>query len=171
MPASSNLGKDLIQDWVKKQLHIKTILDIGPGLGTYYDLLGKDYYWKAIEVWQENIDKFGLKEKYNEVICADVSKAKLPEADLIIFGDVLEHLPKRVASRILRKAILRYSHLIISIPLGKYVQGPIDGNEYETHLSTWNYQEIEDLTLWKVTKVYPINPLLPDLVQIGVFIK
>lgn len=48
MPVSSKEGKDIIKNWFKKQTDIKTIVDLGPGKGSYPKLLGVDkYIWKA----------------------------------------------------------------------------------------------------------------------------
>ena len=171
MPASTPLGKDLIQKWFKTQKNIKSIVDIGPGEGTYFKLLGKKYYWTGIEIWQENIDKYKLEKKYNKIINDDFSKMPgLPIADCIILGDVVEHLEKYIAYNLLRRIINQYPHVVISIPIGEYVQGPLDGNPYEEHKSYWTYEEIEDLTSWRMTKTYIIDPDLPNL-KIGVFIK
>lgn len=171
MPASSPLGKDLIQKWFKTQKDIKNIVDVGPGEGTYFKLLGNKYYWIGIEIWPKNIEKYKLKKKYNKIIGGDVSKLPtLPIADCIILGDVVEHLDKYTAFILLRKAIVQYQHVVISIPIGKYVQGPIDGNPHEEHKSYWTYEEIEDITSWKLTKTFTINPDIPNL-KIGVFIK
>lgn len=171
MAASSPLGKDFIKDWFANQKDIKVILDVGAGSGTYRKLLGDQYKWKAVEVWQENIDKYELNKIYDLVYNVDISNSyDLFEADCIIFGDVIEHLPKRIAKIVLSGVINKYHHVVVSIPIGKYVQGAIDGNPYEEHKSYWTYEEVEDLTSWKLTKTFIINPDLPDL-KIGVFIK
>lgn len=172
MSVSSPLGKDFTREWFEKQTDIKSILDVGAGSGTYYDLLGPNYFWIAMEVWPENVDRYKLYDKYNLVITADISKYNiLLQADCIIFGDVVEHMPKRTSLRVLRKAISEFPHVVVSIPLGRYEQGEVDGNPYEKHLSTWNYEEIENLACWKLTKTFPINPNLPEVLKIGVFIK
>mgnify|MGYP002528296996 CR=1 FL=1 len=46
-----------------------TILDVGAGCGTYYNLL-HDYFKNmyAVEVFEPNIDKYELEKKYKKVI-------------------------------------------------------------------------------------------------------
>ena len=45
-----------------------TILDVGPGEGTYYNLLN-DYFTNmdAVEVWEPYINQYNLRNKYNNV--------------------------------------------------------------------------------------------------------
>ena len=97
MPYSSHEGKGFVRDWFRDK-DIDHVIDIGPGAGTYFDLLQnvvRAGWWTAIEIWAPYVTQFGLKEKYNEVIVADalwVDWDRLGRPDLVILGDVLEHI-------------------------------------------------------------------------------
>ena len=87
------------QQWVLNkvvQLKPQTILDVGAGYGTYARLL-RPYVparYVAIEIFENYISEYKLKELYDEVWLEDVRKYVSLESDLIIFGDVLEHMSK-----------------------------------------------------------------------------
>ena len=171
MSTSSNLGKDIIKDWFLKQTDIKSIVDVGAGKGTYRNLLGQGYYWIAIEVWRNNVDKYELWKLYNKVYVDDIRSVNLPDADCIILGDVIEHMEKESGLDVLKKCISEYNHVVLSIPTGEYPQGEIEGNPYEKHLSTWTFDEIEKIADWIIKDKKIVNPLLPDVLQISIFIK
>ena len=164
MPGSSNKGKKEIKDWFKNRTDIKTIVDIGPGWGTYPKLLGDKYKWTAVEIYKPYINEYKLKDLYSEIIIGDICKIKLPKADCIILGDVMEHIEKKLVRELFYKIDKKYKHVVISIPVN-YPQKSSHGNIYETHLSIWEYYELDDLIPLKTYKIREfINP-------IAVFIK
>jgi hypothetical protein len=116
-------------------------------------LLGDGYEYIGIEIWEPYIGMFDLHSLYKEIIISDVSSCKLPKGDCIIFGDVLEHLPKKDALRVLREAGEQYNHMILSIPIsmkrGEIVPAKVHyGNPYEAHLSDWIFAELEKMYRW-----------------------
>lgn len=148
MPSSTDLGKEDILKWFRKQRDIRTILDIGPGSGTYAKLLGPGYRWIGIEVWEPYIEQFNLNELYDEIINEDLRSYNWPEADCIIFGDVIEHLPKEDAMIAIDLA-KSYKHCVISLPVGLWPQGEINGNIFESHVSEWDdYSTREQFKDW-----------------------
>ena len=71
MGFSAKHGKKEIIQWVNDDKDsISSILDIGPGQGTYFDLLSsmKQFSWEGIEAWKPYIEKFQLEKKYNTEI-------------------------------------------------------------------------------------------------------
>jgi hypothetical protein len=90
MPGSKETGKAEIKEWVNDQKDIKVIVDVGCGGGTYPKLLGNKYEYIGIEIWEPYVAMFGLNLLYKEIIVSDVGLCKLPEGDLIIFGDILD---------------------------------------------------------------------------------
>jgi len=169
MSVSSNLGKDMTKDWFKEQLLIKSIVDVGAGSGTYRKLLGENYDWTAIEAWQKNIINFKLDEIYNKVIFGDIREIELPKADCIIFGDIIEHMPKSDGIIVLERAKKQYSHLVLSIPIGVYKQEQIEENPYEEHLSTWYLPEIIHILSPSEYKLVLYHESCPPNLGIGVF--
>lgn len=171
MPASSPLGKSIIKDWFSKQNKIKSIVDVGAGEGTYRKLLGGDYRWTAYEVWEPYIHRFDLRLAYDEVVNADIRDISPNPADCIIFGDILEHMPKADVKKVLKMAFDRFPHVVISIPVGVYEQDEIEGNPFEKHQSTWDMLEIEMLAKWRIKKLVPYCDTCPKDMGIGIFIK
>lgn len=169
MPASSPLGKDIIKEWFSKQKDILSILDVGAGEGTYRKLLGDKYRWKAIEVWGDYIKRYHLRDMYDEILTGDIRKIEWPMADCVIFGDVIEHLSKKDGIGVLERATEGHRHVVVSIPIGEYKQGAIEGNPYERHKSTWYWEDFGDEFL--VKKLIPYCDTCPKDKGIGIFIK
>ena len=71
-----------------------TVLDIGPGVGTYAKLLaGPDVSGLiGLEIWEPYVQTYRLREYYDEIIIGDARLVDLPQADVVILGDVAEHM-------------------------------------------------------------------------------
>ena len=116
------------------------VLDVGAGWGKYRDLL-PDFQMDAVEVWEPYIREEKLRERYRNVWPIDVvdfakqSSEALPVYDLVIFGDVLEHLSRSDAQHVLN-AMLSMWHdveFLVAVPF-LHEQGEEDGNPYEVHV-------------------------------------
>lgn len=162
MPGSVRHGKEEIKKFVQAQADIKSIVDVGAGSGTYRKLLGMNYHWTAIEIFEPYIEKFKLSYLYDDILIGDISSIVMPKADCVIFGDILEHLIKDQAIDVIRKALFHYKHVIISIPIGHYPAEIHYGNTHEAHISEWGVEDIKSLAAWEET--YLIK-------QIGIFCK
>ena len=132
------------REWVLNkvsQLQPKTIIDVGAGAGIYCRLL-RPYVpanYAAIEIYQKNVDQYKLRDLYDDVWIDDVRNFKSLQADLVIFGDVLEHMTKEEAIRVWDVASKGCKYAILSIPIIHYPQGVIDGNHHEAHIvDDWN---------------------------------
>lgn len=144
------------QRWVLNKvakLQPKTVLDIGAGSGTYAKLLRPyiDARFVAIEIFEPYIDTYKLNELYDEVWREDVRKYTSLQADLIIFGDVLEHMTQEEAVKVWNVARAGCSSAIISVPIVHYPQGEWFDNPYEVHVvDDWDnikiWQTFEGLT-------------------------
>ena len=94
MPKSYSLfkkevGEYLIDIFPKDSL----VLDIGPGEGVYYELLKNNFILDCVEIFNPYIQEFNLRQKYRIVYNKDIKDFEFNEYyDLIILGDVLEHL-------------------------------------------------------------------------------
>lgn len=101
----------------------KSIYDVGAGDGFYGKLLkyllDYDAQTCGIEKNHIYIDQFGLKSIYDVVIIKDIVDiiSKI-SGDLIIFGDVLEHLEKEGMINVLRTSVKNFKYIIINSPLG-----------------------------------------------------
>lgn len=123
------------------------VVDVGAGAGLLLDYLrpwtpvGR---WTAIEVWEPYLKQFHLRQRYDTVILGDVREVNLPEADLYLLGDVLEHLPREHALDVWNRIRERTRYLAASLPIVHYPQGPEFGNPHEEHLYHWALEEFLD---------------------------
>ena len=144
---SSSIGKSQIKEYMQARLkNGDKICDVGAGGGTYFKLLGPTYDWTAVEIWHDSAEH--LKSMYNHVYEADIRQFDYPENyDVIIFGDVIEHLSIKDAQAVLSKAEEHCNAIMIAIPY-QYKQGPIGHNEAEIHIQ-------DDLTAELFNERYP----------------
>ena len=108
------------------------VLDVGAGCGTYYEHL-KDYFKdiEAVEVFEPNIKNFNLEQKYKKVYNINILDFKYDYYDIIIFGDILEHLETAEAQQVLDYAFDRCKELIVAVPY-LYPQGIEEDNISKT---------------------------------------
>ncbi len=176
MAFSSSEGKLFFKDWLIQMFlknQVRTVLDIGAGAGIYGKLIREawdeanvikerfdfislegDITIGAIEIFEPYIERFKLREIYDSVICANVfTKAyDFVHHDLVIFGDVLEHMTKDEATIVWNAFKTRSKFLYLSMPCkipGKswsegYEQQSDEWqeNKNEQHLHDWTYDEI-----------------------------
>jgi hypothetical protein len=159
MPGSAEEGRKLMGDWIKMQAP-RSVLDIGAGSGTYGKLMRQivpDAYLIGVEAWEPYVARFRLDQVYDQLIVADIVKLAneqrgpwgIPRADVVILGDVLEHMTEdhardvwAAARSIARKAVY------LSIPIIHYPQGHEEGNPYEEHV-------VPDYTHERVLETFP----------------
>jgi hypothetical protein len=127
----------------------KMVVDIGPGAGTYSDLAREHTpgaTWKSVEAWAPYIAEHGLWAKYDHVVVADVRHVDLHSItyapDLVIIGDVLEHMTKPEARSVLRLLQAWSDNLLVSIPLAHHAQDAVGGNWFEIHRDHWRHDEM-----------------------------
>jgi len=127
--------------WTAKkivEINPKTVLDIGAGQGVYLDLIRRDLDGSvvvdAVEAWEPYVDQFHLHNRYSDVYVVDVRDHHFGKKyDLVICGDVLEHMSEKDALDIWDKISIVAKYAIISIPIIHYHQEAINGNPYEVH--------------------------------------
>ena len=131
---SYNEGKDEVVRWVKERFKKgATCLDVGACDGKWYDLLGDYLAMDAVEVFLPNIDKHNLRDKYRMVYGVDIEYLPYKWYDLIIFGDVIEHMSVEKAQKVLKYAYPRCEDMVVAVPF-LYTQGEIYGNPWEVHI-------------------------------------
>jgi SAM-dependent methyltransferase len=150
MPFSTGYFKEQTKNYIKEKYSKDIrILDIGAGAGTYYNLLKPIGFENidAVEVFPDYVEKYLLREKYKNVFVGNVIEMEInfDDYDLVILGDVLEHISHRDATSLLNK--IKNSNVIIGVPF-ESPQGEHFGNVYETHLQ-------EDLHLFNFIQRYP----------------
>lgn len=136
MPGSVRENDADVIDLVKS-LKIDTVLDVGAGQGTYSRLLHSEVKTiDALEIWEPYIAQFKLDELYDNVYQFDARLAPewMFEVDLVVFGDVLEHMSESEAVELWAKAGRNAKYGLISVPIIHYPQGAEFGNPYEVHV-------------------------------------
>lgn len=156
--------KEEIKQWIKKNFNKNSaILDVGAGSGTYKNLLGDDYKnMDAVEIYYPNIINYGLFEKYRNVFKCDIVDFKYSDYDLIIFGDVIEHLAIEDAKTVLNYAAKKCKNFIVAVPYN---------NSQEENVNKWEEHIQDDLTPENVLERYPMLKELYRNDEYGYYIK
>lgn len=136
-----------------------SILDVGMGFGkwgflvrdTFEVMAGQNFRkadWKinmtGVEVFDKCITPI-QKELYNKIIKKDIFDTfkELGKYDLIIMGDVIEHIEKPKAYELLDELFKHTENILVSTPLGFMPQGAWADNKNETHLSGWGVADFK----------------------------
>ena len=132
--ASYDAGKAEIVNWIREHFpRGSSCLDVGACDGKYSDLLRNYLIIDCVEIYQPNIIEHNLREKYHRCIAGDIADLHYTWYDLIIFGDVIEHMDVKKAQKVLRYANKRCTDMIIGVPYC-LSQGAIYGNPWEVHI-------------------------------------
>lgn len=165
MGGSYSFFKDDVAKYLKEHFNRDArILDVGAGCGTYYNYLG-DYFtdMDAVEVFKPNIEMYDLESKYKNVYNVDIKDFEYDKYDIIIFGDVLEHLTVEEAQKVLQYALDRCEEVVVAVPY-MYPQDAIKNNIYEIHKQP-------DLTKENMLERYPQLKYLYGCDAYGYYIK
>lgn len=145
MPTSDTQGKDwALATYLK--IRPESVIDVGPGEGTYARLMRPHHQarWIGIEAWAPYIADYGLDQLYNIVHVADARIVDwswfAPVAELVIIGDVLEHMAKLHASVLIERLKRTADNLLVSIPVLHLDQDAVNGNPFERHVDHWTYE-------------------------------
>ena len=156
MPGSSSKGKIAIAEWYPCLPYHARVLDVGPGWGTYSKLLRRsNEVWEAVEVHEPYVERFHLRKMYDQVHVEDIRDFK-PKGryDLILMGDILEHLTEQDAVSVLKKLCASTRYCIVSLPLE--AEAPVTDeaqensndywkNPFEKHLARWSNKKFLQL--------------------------
>lgn len=145
MPISSSEGKD----WTRQKLRDlapESLLDVGAGAGTYARLVAgqRPARLVALEVFEPYVERYGLRELYDEVVVGDARTTELPEADVVVMGDVAEHMTVAEAQDLWRRAGEAARRAVyMSIPIVHYPQGALEHNDHEVHVvDDWDHDKV-----------------------------
>lgn len=144
MPFSDAEGKDWLADRIVGHAPA-SILDIGVGAGTYAQLLRPLLPYvtlTGIEVHEPYVAMFDLDNWYEKLIIGDAREIDWPTVDVVIMGDVLEHMTYQDAAAMWDKARnTARTAVFASLPLGVHPQGAEFGNEHERHVHSWTHRQ------------------------------
>ena len=136
MPRSDGRNKGYAAELIGR-LRPRTILDVGPGVGTYGRMVRELFEVEqldAVEIWAPYIEQYQLREIYDSVLVCDIRFWQTLSYDLVILGDVLEHLSFDDALKLWRRLSEQAGAVLLSIPIVHYPQGIHEDNPFETHL-------------------------------------
>lgn len=147
-----------------------TVIDVGAGEGKWGKLLkGKVKRVDGIEVWSPYITKYNLTPKYDNLYNIDMVNFNYDSAayDIMILGDVLEHLIYTQAIDFINKSKQHVKTIYLIIPISTCIQdGAFYGNPYETHRYQWTHDELVKLFGFEIIHT-GYNP--NGLVKIGTY--
>lgn len=149
-------GKEALRNWVWARCPRGSyILDIGCGGGTWYEVFKTSgYIMDGVDIDNDTIAY--VINKYRTLYQMSIMNFKFRQNyDLVIFGDVLEHLNIPDAQKVLTEALLHTRYLFVAVP---YLcpQEPWEPNPYEEHLQP-------DLTPEIMQQRYPQLQLLLEI--------
>ena len=169
MPHSSSQGKMFFEEWVSQFMacgQIGRILDVGAGSGAYGRLIRKvaplverwnpaitDLVLHACEPFEMFHEKYKLPEFYNEIFPVKIQEKleSMEEYDLIIFGDVLEHLEKEAAIEVFNRCKAKAKFVWVCLPIVALRDWSRPHNQearewqeniLEKHLHLWAHEEV-----------------------------
>lgn len=166
MGTSAREGKVFARSTLRKiietgDIKVEKVFDIGAGRGNWFSWLENIKWhgmrptkwdgpalgaeWHAIEIFEKYIEKFKLHDHYKTVRCEDareLTDKDFEGIDLVIFGDVLEHMTEEEARKLYQLACKYAKIVLISIPIRVFIQGTMEGNKHERHLVHWTHEEI-----------------------------
>jgi predicted TPR repeat methyltransferase len=153
MSFSLKSGKAETLAWFQaNKSSINTIVDIGVGSGTYIKLIKEEAHccvdatWIGVEIWKPYIEEFKLESRYTRILNQDTRTVDWSalNPDVVIAGDVLEHMTKDDAVALVDRILAVAKTLIVSIPI-RYM--PQDEHAYENpheaHIKDdWSHNEV-----------------------------
>ena len=144
----------------------RRILDAGAGEGKFHDLLAsKGYVLDGLEIHAPYVERFGLAEKYRELFVCDLGGFDFAahRYDLVILGDVLEHLTIMNAHFVLQGIQDFGAAAFVSVPF-LAPQGRCRGNPHEAH-------QQNDLTPEVMAERYPTLSVLWRDEEYGIYVQ
>jgi hypothetical protein len=143
MPYSNTLFDELAKQ-VIICISPGTCIDIGAGAGKYGRIMREcapRARTVAVEIDQDYITTYQLRDLYHEVQCIDaitlVETGIDDQHDLVILSHVLEHMPKSKGIDLIEFLVYRCKYLVIAFPLAE-IQNSYNGHIHEAHISIWS---------------------------------
>jgi 2-polyprenyl-3-methyl-5-hydroxy-6-metoxy-1,4-benzoquinol methylase len=163
-PTSFGIFKSQIRDYVLDNFDINniSILDVGCGCGTYANVFPEVKNIDGVEAYEYYVGRYDLKDKYRNVYVMDIMNFDFEYYDIIILGDVLEHLTVENGQLLIDRIYNKCRQIIVSVPY-QMSQFGLE-NTYETHIQSDLTEDIMRERYPKLKKVWGSN-------VIGVYMK
>lgn len=150
MPTSWNIFDEEASK-VIEAINPLNVVDVGCGEGKYCDILREaapNAWIVGYEPTAAYVHKYNLMERYDE-LWAEPAKRLMrlvdKKYDLVIFGDVLEHMPKSEGMDLIHFLLYRTKFILMMVPI-RYLQDDAGGVLAEAHISSWNPTEFQPFT-------------------------
>jgi len=150
MPHSSHHALTTVMDAVVR-LQPASVLDVGVGYGKWgflvreaLDFMNGRHARHEFLVRIDGIEAFPgytsplYEWVYDDVHYGDVASVSddLLPYDLVVIGDVIEHMPKSSGLRLLRSLLKKSRNVIVATP-SEFFEQEVLGNPWEQHQSRW----------------------------------
>lgn len=147
----------------------QSVVDVGMGKGDNGRLIktvnpkcriiGIDIHLPTIDSAVEH-----LGDIYDWVMCDDVRELvgghwSTHSSDVLLMGDVIEHMTKEEGYEVLRRAYPFFKYIIVNTPLGFLEQSAINNNPHEEHISGWYLHSFHKYKIIKSNTRQPVNGL------------
>lgn len=128
---SYDVGKNAVVKWIRRNFKPDaTILDVGACDGKWKKFLPEYAAMDAVEIWPMYCGR--LDPLYRNVFNVDIANFEYGFYDLVIFGDVIEHMTVPDAQKVIRYAQDRCTDMVVAVPF-LYPQEAVDGNPWQAH--------------------------------------
>jgi hypothetical protein len=139
------------------RLRPKTVLDVGPGYGKWgllireaLDFMDGRHEPEDFTVTIDGLEAFEYKSPLHDWVYSSIRQGdvtvvadELPPYDLVMMGDVIEHITKEEGLRVLRSLLAKSRNVIISTPSFFFNQEVLD-NPFEQHKSLWDRSDFRE---------------------------
>jgi len=143
---------DPVVEALFRRIRPASLLDVGAGSGKYGAMMRRlegeltfSCRKVGVEITGAYVDSYGLAAIYDDIWVRDVysllSSAPDLSGDVVVLGDVLEHLPKSRGIDLIEYLLYRFKYLIAIFPVD-LVQGAWEGNPAEAHVSLWYPEDL-----------------------------
>lgn len=125
----------------------ESVLDLGCGPNSPLRYCKNIKYSVGVEAFAPYIEESKKRSIHTKYLHKKIEEIDFPENtfDVVIMVEVLEHLPKEVGKRILKKAEnWAKKKIIISSPNSFIPQKQVDNNPWQKHISSWDYEKMKD---------------------------
>lgn len=136
------------------------VLDVGPGHGKY-GFLCREYLseLEALDCYEPWTRPMFCQAIYDHVHVAAFPPPAygngLPEYDLVLMIDVLEHYAWQDGITALLEALRIAPAVLVSTPHRPAEQGSVGGNIFEQHVSQWAYEMLEGVGACMLVAEHP----------------
>lgn len=133
--------------WRKLDRSASSILDLGCGVGSPMKFLNrhKRFHVVGVDGFKPYLDRCLREGTYDMVLHEDVRNLPFQDKtfDVVMALQVLEHLDLQDGKALLldMERIAR-KQVIVSTDVNEYVQGAVDGNDYQIHRHIWDIKEL-----------------------------